>query len=342
MDGAFADRFSIGDRAVGRDCPVYIIAEAGVAHFGQEEKALRLVDLAVEAGADAVKFQIFDVNALVAPELDAWRRRLGTRQLPYDAFARIQAYCIDRGIPFLATAHDEPSFEFLVSLDVPAYKIGSGEVGNWPFLKTIARQGKPVILSTGMYEQEQIAEALRVIADQGQRSLALLHCVTQYPTPPIDVALGRIPLLSQQFMTVVGYSDHTLGFHIPLAAVALGAKVIEKHITLDFDVPDAQDWKVSCGPADFPLFVHQLREVEASLEGRAAGLTEAERENKVWATKSLVTTRRIRAGAVVTDSDLTAKRPGTGVSPARITDVVGKKSLVDLEPDVVLKWEHLE
>jgi N-acetylneuraminate synthase/N,N'-diacetyllegionaminate synthase len=342
MDGAFADRFLIGNRAVGRDCPVYIIAEAGVAHFGHEEKARRLVDLAVESGADAVKFQIFDVNALVAPELDTWRRRLGARQLPYDAFARIKAYCVERGIPFLATAHDEPSFEFLVSLDVPAYKIGSGEVGNWPFLKTIARQGKPVILSTGMYEPDEIGEALRMIADQGQRNVALLHCVTQYPTPPSDAALGRIPLLSQQFMTVIGYSDHTRGFHIPLAAVALGAKVIEKHITLDFDVPDAQDWKVSCGPADFPLFVRQLREIEATLEGRAAGPTAAERENKVWATKSLVTTRRIRAGAVVTDSDLTAKRPGTGVSPARLSDVVGKKSLVDLEPDVVLKWEHLE
>jgi N,N'-diacetyllegionaminate synthase len=338
----FADRFLIGDRSVGRDCPVYIIAEAGVAHFGQEEKARGLVDLAVEGGADAVKFQIFDVNALVAPELDAWRRRLGARQLPYDAFSRIKRYCLDRGIPFLATAHDEPSFEFLVSLDVPAYKIGSGEVGNWPFLRNIARRGKPVILSTGMYEPYEIDEALAVIAGEGQHNLALLHCVTQYPTPPSDAALGRIPLLSERFSTVVGYSDHTRGFHVPLAAVALGAKVIEKHITLDFDVPDAQDWKVSCGPADFGLFVRQLRDVEASLGARAAGPTHAERENKVWATKSLVTTRRIKAGAVVTDTDLTAKRPGTGVSPARLNDVIGKKSRVDLEPDVVLKWEHLE
>src|SRR5688500_14692814 len=179
MSERFAERFLIGRRLVGRGCPIYLIAEAGVAHFGSEGKALRLVDLAVESGANAVKFQIFDVNALIAPELTTWRARLGSRQLPYEAFARIRAYCLRRGITFLATAHDEPSLEFLSSLDVPAYKVGSGEVGNWPFLKRIASLGKPVVVSTGMYEEAQISDALNVLAESGQREVALLHCVTR-------------------------------------------------------------------------------------------------------------------------------------------------------------------
>lgn len=342
MGERFAERFLIGERAVGYECPVYIVAEAGVAHFGSEEKALRLVDLAVESGADAVKFQIFDVKALIAPELMSWRERLGSRQLPYDAFTRIKAYCVGRGIPFLATAHDDPSLDFLASLDVPAYKVGSGEVGNWPFLKRIASLGKPVIVSTGMYASEQIGEALDTLAESGQRDVALLHCVTRYPTPPSEAALGNLALLRERFDAVVGYSDHTRGFHVPLAAVALGAKIIEKHITLDFDVPDAQDWKVSCGPSDLGRFVSELREVEASLGSKSDGPSDAERENKVWATKSLVTARPISAGTIMTSADLTAKRPGTGVPPSRIAEVIGRRAAMDLAPDAVLKWEHLE
>ena len=341
MRERFAERFLIGERLVGRGCPIYLIAEAGVAHFGSEDKALRLVDLAVESAADAVKFQIFDVNALIAPELTAWRARLGSRQLPYDAFVRIRAYCLRRGITFLATAHDEPSLEFLSSLDVPAYKVGSGEVGNWPFLKRIGSLGKPVIVSTGMYEDAHISDALNALTESGQREVALLHCVTRYPTPPQDAALGTISLLRERFAGVVGYSDHTRGFHIPLAAAALGAQIIEKHITLDFDVPDAQDWKVSCGPADLPIFISQLREIEAGL-GRKGVMTDGERENRVWATKSLVTARPISAGTLLTGDDLTSKRPGTGVPPSRLAEVIGRRAVADLGPDVVLKWEHLE
>ena len=342
MSRRFAETFLIGERPVGRGCSVYVIAEAGVAHFGSEEKALQLVDLAADSGADAVKFQIFDVAALIAPELASWRERLGSRQLPYDAFVRIKAHCISRGIPFLATAHDEPSLQFVSALGVPAYKVGSGEVGNWPFLKRIAALGKPVIVSTGMYEDAQIGEALNTLASAGQTDVAVLHCVTRYPTPPQEAALGNIVSLRERFDAVVGYSDHTRGFHMPLAAVALGARIIEKHITLDFDVPDAQDWKVSCGPADLRLFIDQLREVEAGLGARPLGPSDAERDNKIWATKSLVTSRPILAGTPIASADLTAKRPGTGVPPSRIGDVIGRKAAVDLRSDVVLRWEHLE
>lgn len=345
MDGdsnRFEKRFEINGKPVGQGAPVYVIAEAGVAHFGVEDKAYRLVDLAVDAGADAVKFQVFDVDALIARTLPEWRQRLGSRQLPYDAFARIQTYCNERGITFFATAHDEPSLDFLVTLDVPVYKVGSGEVGNWPFLKRVASLGKPVIFSTGMYHLEQVAEALNAVADSGNRHAAVLHCVTRYPTPPEEVSLGNISLLAERFNVITGYSDHTSGYHIPLAAVASGARIIEKHISLDFDVPDAQDWKVSCGPRNLAEFINQLRDVEAALGVRESGPTAGERESIKWAGKSLVAVRDLPAGARLTRDDLTSKRPGTGISPAQMEAVVGRMLRVPVSMDNQITWENLE
>lgn len=337
----FAQSFPIAARSVGKDHPVYIIAEAGVAHFGSEEKALALVDLACEAGADAVKFQIFDVNALIAPHLTDWRERLGSRQLPYEAFARIQQYCHKRAITFFATAHDEPSLAFLATLDPPVYKVGSGEVGNWPFLRKIGLLGKPVLFSTGMYRLDQVGEALQTLWEANNRQVAVLHCVTSYPTPPSEVSLGNIALLRERFEVITGYSDHTTGFHFPLAAAALGAKIIEKHISLDFHVPNAQDWKVSCGPDDLGAFISQVREIEAGLGVRDRGPTANESANLTWAAKSLVTLRDCRAGETINESDLGSKRPGTGIPPAQLKEVCGRTLKKDLPCDTVIMWEHL-
>ncbi|WP_340117715.1 N-acetylneuraminate synthase family protein [Pelagibius sp. 7325] len=336
----FSQLFEIDGTTVGYGAPVYVIAEAGVAHFGDEEKAYRLIDLAVEAGASAVKFQIFDVDALISTELPDWRERLGSRSLPYDAFGRLQAYCRDKGITFFATAHDEPSLEFLAELDVPVYKVGSGEVGNWPFLKRVASLGKPLIFSTGMYRLEQVGEALAAIAEAGNPDVAVLHCITRYPTPPAEAGLGNIALLRERFGAITGYSDHTAGFHIPLAAVALGARVIEKHITLDYDVPNAQDWKVSCGPDDLAAFITQLRDIEVAMSAREA-LGVGESESLVWASKSLVPLRDIAAGEVIAATDLAGKRPGTGIPPSRIAEVAGRRAACDIGKDSVIKWEHL-
>lgn len=338
----FNRRFDIDGRAVGDGAPVYIIAEAGVAHFGSEEKAYRLVDLAAEAGADAVKFQVFDVNAMISKDSPEWRNRLASRQLPYDAFERIQKYCAQKGITFFATAHDEPSLDFLETLDVPVYKIGSGEVGNWSFVERAAGRGKPIILSTGMYRQEQIGEALHAIAMTGNMDVAVLHCVTDYPADPHDIALGNIMLTRDRFRVVTGYSDHTAGFHIPLAAVALGARVVEKHITLDYNVPNAQDWKVSCGPDNLKAFVTQVRDVEAAITTRAEGPTENEKRSILWASKSLVTRRQIAKGQVIVKEDLCAKRPGNGISPSCIDEVLGRVAKRTLAQDVVIKLEDLE
>lgn len=337
----FAQRLSIEGTQVGKGCPVYLIAEAGVAHFGIVEKALRLVDLAVDAGADAVKFQVFDVDALISRALPAWRARLASRQLPYPAFERIQGYCRHRGITFFATAHDEPSLEFLASLDVPAYKVGSGEVGNWPFLEKVAALGKPVIFSTGMYQFDQVGEALEAMARTGNREIAALHCVTQYPTPPPEAALGNIAAIRERYNVITGYSDHTMGFHLPLAAAAVGAKIIEKHISLDFNMPNAQDWKVSCGPDDFPLFVRQAREIEAGLETRLSGPAEGEQESKKWAAKSIVTACNVAAGTCLRKEDLAIRRAGSGIPPARMGEVIGRRLIASLESGDLITWEKL-
>lgn len=340
--GMFNRLFDIDGRAVGEGSAVYIIAEAGVAHFGSEEKAYRLVDLAAHAGADAVKFQVFDVDAMISRDSQDWRERLGSRRLPYDAFERIQQYCVKKGITFFATAHDEPSLEFLETLNVPAYKIGSGEVGNWSFVERAAAYGKPVILSTGMYRHEQIGEALRAIGATGNTNVAVLHCVTDYPADPHDIALGNVILIRERFGVVAGYSDHTAGYHIPLAAVALGARVIEKHITLDYDVPNAQDWKVSCGPDNLNAFISQVRDIEAAITTRADGPTESEKRSFLWASKSLVTRRAIAEGQIIGEGDLCSKRPGTGISPSRIDELVGRVARRALGADVVIRLEDLE
>lgn len=340
--GRFSRQFKIEGRTVGDGNPIYIIAEAGVAHFGNEEKAYRLVDLAVEARADAVKFQVFDVNALISDELNDWKDRLRSRQLPFQAFERIQRYCREKRITFFATAHDEPSLTFLESLNVPVYKVGSGEVGNWPYLSRVAALGKPIIFSTGMYQISQIKEALDTVAATGNPNVAVLHCVTRYPTPPEEVNLGNIALIRKRFNVISGYSDHTEGYHIPLVSAALGAAIIEKHISLDFNVPDAQDWKVSCGPHNLGLFIRQVRQIEAALCVRESGPTEGEQESLVWAGKSLVAKHEIAAGALLTSDDILSKRPGTGIPPSQVGEVLGRRTKVVLIKDKVIKFEDLE
>lgn len=336
----FSKKFKIAGRWVGENCPVYIIAEAGVAHFGSMEKAKALVDLAVKAKADAVKFQIFKASELISSESKDWIDRLKEKELPYKAFVEIAAYCKERGITFFATAHDKPSLDFLDELEAPVYKIGSGEVDNWPFIKEIAQKKKPVILSTGMYTNEQIEKAVEIFREAQNPDLGVLHCVTSYPTAPEFVNLRAIKTISR-LGVVSGYSDHTQGFHFPLAAIALGAAIIEKHITLDFDVPNAQDWKVSCGPDDLHIMVSQIREIEAGLGSGEKTPGHVERESLAWARKSLVSACFIKAGQAIADNMLVAKRPGTGISPADKKKVMGKKAAIDIKKDTVITWEQL-
>jgi N,N'-diacetyllegionaminate synthase len=333
--------FEIAGRKVGMGSPCYFIAEAGVSHFGSLEKAYRLVDLARDAGADAVKFQIFQTDALLAEEANQWRQRLGSRCLPASDFREIRDYCVEKGITFFATAHDEPSLDYLDELGVPVYKIGSGEVENWEFIKNVATRGKPVIFSTGMYTMVQVGLAMETILETGNQELAILHCVTRYPTPADEINMRAMSSIRNRFGAITGYSDHTEGRHIPLAAVALGADILEKHISLDFNVPDAQDWKVSCGPHDLADLVREIRDIEACLGSEIKKPSSGELESLKWGRKSLVVTEDIPVGSKIQASHLTTKRPGTGISPAQMGDVVGRSLRKPIKRGQLLSWEHL-
>lgn len=328
----FPSHFEIAGRRIGPGEPCYVIAEGGVNHFGDMEKAYQLIDLAASAGADVYKTQHYRTERLVGPSAPEWRERLRSKELPDECIALMQERCRSRGIPFLCTGHDDIALDFLDKvLDVPAFKIGSGEVENWPFLADIARRGKPVILSTGMYELAQIREAISVMADNGCPALGILHCITSYPAPHATINLRVMNQIREFFPGPVGYSDHTEGTAIPLAAVALGADIIEKHITIDRDVPNAQDWKVSCDPSNLAAFVADIRAIEQALGGGPKMLGEKERAAILWARKSLTAAVDIPAGTRITAEMLIAQRPGTGMPPSRLREVLGRLTSRDIE-----------
>ncbi|MBW1963548.1 MAG: N-acetylneuraminate synthase family protein [Deltaproteobacteria bacterium] len=338
----FPPHIQIDGRRIGPGFPCYIIAEGGVNHFGDRKKAIRLVDMAVAAKADAFKTQHFKTDRLVGSSAPEWRERLRSKELPDDAMKELQRECQRRSITFLCTPHDEIALDFITeALKVPAIKVGSGEVENWSFLKKIARSGRPVILSTGMYELFQVKEAIQVLEDNGCNELAVLHCVTEYPADPADINLKVMDQIRSFFPGPVGYSDHTAGTAVPLAAVALGADIIEKHITLDRNVPNAHDWKVSCGPENFHRFVMDIRDVEKALGGHGKTLSANERKSMQWARKSLVLIRDVSPGDVLTEEMLIAQRPGDGIPPSRIDSVAGKRAKRFLPSGTVIKMEDL-
>jgi N-acetylneuraminate synthase/N,N'-diacetyllegionaminate synthase len=291
------------------------------------EKAFALVDLAVAAKADAVKFQHFRAERLVGPSSPEWRERLSSRELTDDEMLQTADHCRKRGITFLCTAHDEAALDFLDRIvGVPAFKIGSGEVENWPYIAAIARRGKPVILSTGMYTIDLIETALGVLTANECREAAILHCVTSYPAEPATINLDAMRQIGEIFGGPVGYSDHTAGTAVALASVALGADILEKHIALDFNVPDAQDWKVSCGPDDLGKFIADVRAVSAARGGEARCLSDSERQSLIWARKSLTAARDIAPGEIIEAAVLLSQRPGDGVPPSRIEEFIGRRA----------------
>jgi len=336
----FPASFSINGRVVGPHSPCLIIAEAGVNHFGSMEKAFRLVDMAVEAGADVLKIQHFHTDRVIGKSATDWRDRMRSKELSEADVRRVKEYCDQSGIQFLCTPHDDWALRFLdEGLNLPAFKIGSGEVENWPFLEQVARCGKPIILSTGMYRIEQIREAIRVLADNGCSELAILHCVTSYPAPPEIINLKVMDEIRSFFPGPVGYSDHTAGTAVPLAAVALGAKVLEKHITLDRDVPNAQDWKVSCDPSNFSAFVAQIREIEAALGQQHKSIGDLEQNSMLWARKSLHSAQSITVGQKIETTMLVAQRPGNGISPAHLTSLIGRVANKDIPAGAMIDWD---
>ncbi|MEY4747492.1 MAG: hypothetical protein RLZZ416_541 [Candidatus Parcubacteria bacterium] len=326
----------LAGRMVGEGEPVYIIAEGGLTNWGQLELAKKQVDAAVAAKCDAVKFQAQTTEALVSKRASPyWYERLKYKELSHDELTELYEYAHKKSITCFITAHTEVDLEFLdKKLDVPFFKIGSGESLNLEFLENIAARGKPVIMSLGLHKsKDEIRASVKALEKGGCRDIVLLHCNTVYPTPPEKNDLPMIARLKGMFDYPVGYSDHTIGWHIPLAAVALGAKVIEKHLSFDLADERSFDSAVSCTPETLITMVKEIRDVEASIEDsfdeRADGLDKA----REWARQSIVAARDIPKGMEIAREMITLKRPGTGLGPDRVKDVVGAKATRDIGED---------
>lgn len=333
----------VGSRLIGEGQPVYVVAEAGVAHFGDVEQARRLIDLAVEAGADAVKFQIYKTASLIAASEQQWRERLGAKELRYEDFKSLQQYAVGRGVDFFATPHEEEALAYLVGeLHVPLLKVGSGEVGNLRFLKRVAAAMLPTIVSLGLHNEEDIQQVVEVFKEAGNEQLILLHCVTRYPTPAGESNLRTISWLAKRYDCPIGYSDHTAGHAVPLAAVALGARVIEKHVFLDRHVPGSQDALVACDASDFKQFVEEIRAVESALGVEGQNPHMERMANRDWARKSVVAARPLKRGRRLVREDLVLKRPGRGIAPEHVEALVGRILTRDVTEDDLLQWTDLE
>lgn len=253
-------------------------------------------------------------------------------ELSYDDFAALKEYCDRIGIRFLSTPFDPESIDFLDTLEMPFWKIPSGEVTNYPYLRAIAKTGKPVVMSTGMCSLDEIREAIGALKENGAGEIRLLHCNTEYPTPYEDVNLKAMQMLREEFGLETGYSDHTQGIEVPIAAAALGAVIIEKHFTLDRNM-EGPDHKASLEPEELAAMVRAIRNIEKAVGTGVKTPSPSERKNMAVARKSIVAKERIRAGETLTEENLAAKRPGTGISPMRWNEVIGTKAVRDFEED---------
>lgn len=328
---------------------VYIIAEAGVNHNGKLDLALKLCDAAKETGVDAVKFQTWKTENIVTAQArqaayqtentgkeESQYDMLKNLELSYDHFRTIQDYCKKIGLDFLSTPDEEESLEFLVSLGLPFIKVGSGEVTNIPYLRKIGACKMPVILSTGMSNIGQVATAYDTLLQAGAKEVSLLHCTTNYPCPMDEVNLKAMLTLREAFKCHVGYSDHTMGTEVPVAAVALGAEIIEKHFTLDRTM-EGPDHKASLEPAELKLMVQQIRNIEAALGDGIKRPNKSEAENAKVVQKSILAKKPIKKGEVLSEENLVAKRAGAGISSIHWDVVVGTKALQDYAIDEPIK-----
>ncbi|OQW67647.1 MAG: N-acetylneuraminate synthase [Nitrospira sp. ST-bin5] len=328
-----------------------IIAEAGVNHNGDMALAYQLIDAAAEAGADMVKFQTFVADRLVvkhARKADYQMMATDAAESQYDMLRRLEltrekhqdliARCQSRGIQFFSTAFDTEGLDLLVGLGLERFKIPSGEITNLPYLRHVGRFGYPILLSTGMATLEEIGTSLEVIeqAGTGRAQVTVLHCNTEYPTPMADVNLRAMISIREALGVAVGYSDHTQGIEIPIAAVALGASVIEKHFTLDRSLP-GPDHRASLEPGELKAMISAIRNIESALGDGVKRPSGSEAKNIPIARKSLVASRHIQIGERFSANNVTAKRPGTGLSPMCWDQVLGRQAPRSFEPDEMIE-----
>ncbi len=346
-------RIDFATSSIGAADGAFVIAEAGVNHNGDIDLAMRLVEVAAEAGADAVKFQTFKADRLVTGEAEmadyqktnsgreesqfAMLRRLELSEEMHEA---LMERCDELGIIFMSTPFDELSADFLERLGVRLFKVPSGEITNTPFLRHLSRIGLPMVLSTGMSTLADVETAVRAIEEEGHPDVAILHCVSNYPADPADTNLRAMQVL-RSFGYPVGYSDHTLGIAVPIAAVALGAKVIEKHFTLDRELP-GPDHRASLEPDELTAMMDGIRTVERAMgDGRKRPVASEMQTAKV-ARKSIVAGRDIAAGEVIDRDALAIKRPGTGLPPTALDLVVGRRARTAIVRDALVDLGELE
>jgi N,N'-diacetyllegionaminate synthase len=333
-----------------------IIAEAGVNHNGSLRLAKKLIDIAKEAGADYVKFQTFKAGNLVsksAPKANYQKANTDKDESQFTMLQKLELslrdhetlikYCKKKSIEFLSTPFDIDSVQLLKKLGIKVGKIPSGEITNLPYLQAMARAFKKIILSTGMSDLEEIAEALDVLKQSGAKKelITILHCNTEYPTPMKDVNLLAMDTIRKKFGVQVGYSDHTPGIEVPVAAVALGASIIEKHFTIDRTL-DGPDHKASLEPGELKEMIRSIRNIESALGNGIKKPSASEKKNKVIARKSIVARKNLPAGHVIMENDFTAKRPGNGFSPMLFPTIIGKKLSRAIAADELLKQTHFE
>ena len=328
-----------------------IIAEAGVNHNGDLNIARKLIDVAVEAGVDMVKFQTFITEEGITGNAEKAKYQLSTTdkketqfemlkklELDREAHEELIRHCNHKGIRFLSTAFDHPSIDLLNELNIPLYKVPSGEITNLPYLRHIGRMGKPVILSTGMATLKEVEDAINVLRESGtpKGEITVLHCNTSYPTPMEDVNLKGMLTIRDELEVKVGYSDHTLGIEIPIASVAMGASVIEKHFTLDRGM-EGPDHKASLDPCELKAMVNAIRNIENALGDGVKRPSSSGLVNKSVARKSIVAARDILEGEIFTKEDLGVKRPGTGINPMKWDEIIGTIAQRDFSKDEAIE-----
>ena len=328
---------------------VIVIAEAGVNHNGSFELAKKMVDAAKEAGVDYVKFQTFNPQKLVskyAKKAKYQKETTGSDEtqlqmlqkltLTEDNFLSLRDYCKEVGIGFISTPFDLDSIAFLETFDMDFWKVPSGEVTNLPYLEAIDRTKRKVVMSTGMCNMNEIQDAMEVLKKNGTTEITLLHCNTQYPTPYEHVNLSAMSTIKDTLHKEVGYSDHTQGIEVPIAAVAMGATVIEKHFTLDKNM-EGPDHKASLDPTELKQMVSAIRNIEKAIGNGLKEPSSSELTNKAVARKSIVASREIKQGEILSEYNLTTKRPGTGISPMKWYEVIGKAAARDFSEDEIIE-----
>ena len=346
MTNAFADWFNGQQGCI-------VIGEIGVNHNGSLDVAKQMIDVAVSAGADAVKFQTFSAEKLATStaEKAAYQKAndgeagnqiemLRRLELSKSDLKACQQYCAKSGIIFLSTPFDEEAADLLEEIGIQGYKVSSGDLTNLPLLAHMAAKGKPMIISTGMANMSETEEAVTTIRENGNPPLAILHCVSNYPADPKEANLRAMDTLFAAFNVPIGWSDHTLGDAVALAAIARGARILEKHYTLDVTMP-GPDHKASLEPAEFADLIRKLRDVEAALGDGIKRPQPSEFDTAKVARRSIVSACDIPAGTVISEDHLICKRPGTGLAPRMIPQIVGRKAKIDIVADHVIKMEYL-